>query len=49
MKTKCEHCGKMTNVRIEEEKEAPEVEVSVEGDADSIKAILSSLIPEDKE
>ena len=51
MKTKCEHCGKMTYVRLTdtEEKEAPEVEVNIEGDAESIKSILSSLIPEEKE
>jgi len=52
MKTKCEHCGKMTNVKMtdaEEADEGPEVEVSIEGDADSIKSILSSLMPEEKD
>ena len=52
MKTKCEHCGKMTNVAMtdqpddaEEGDEKEGVSLEVEGDAASIRAILSNLIP----
>ena len=47
MKTTCEHCGKETNVTLKGgEDEGPEVEVSVEGDPDSVRSLLSKLIPE---
>jgi len=48
MKTTCEHCGKETNVTLkgDTESEGPEVEVSVEGDPDSVRSLLSKLIPE---
>ena len=52
MKTTCEHCGKETNVILkgeepdEEQDEGPEVEVSIEGDPDSVRSLLSKLIPE---
>lgn len=50
METKCEHCGKMTKVSLEgpketPETEGPEVEVSIEGDPDSVRSILGKLIP----
>lgn len=46
-KMKCPHCGKEIDM-AEEKDEGPEVEVSIEGDAKSIKEILSELIPERK-
>jgi len=56
MKTKCQHCGKMTDVTMTDQPDAEEeggekegVSLEIEGDAASIRNILSNLIPEKAE
>jgi hypothetical protein len=49
---KCPHCGmpipKGGEYKEPEEKEKPEVEVSIEGDPDSVRSLLKKLIPKGK-